>query len=437
MDTKEQLLNRKSIVVAAAGVAVVALIVVCGVRASFVKSGRIAPGVRVAGVDIGGLAPGEARVRVGAWAHRRMTDPIWFAAGERKWKGELGAVGVTPDVDGMMRSAKAIGREGPVLRRVLEGFGISVRSARLPVRYKYDNAKIDELFAKIDRDVAQPPRDARISFRGGERVITPEAPGTSVDSSDSYRLIRNAVEDKKQVVELPILPKVPNVKASELEKVDTVLASFSTRYPAWKKGRTRNIQLAVAAIDGDLIEPGGVFSYNGSVGPRTKQTGFQDAQIYVDGKIIPGTGGGICQVSSTLYNAALLAGLDIAERSHHSMKVPYVPLGRDATVAYGLLDLKIRNNTSAPVYVSAVAAGSRLTIRLYGNGNAKQDVRIITTRPREVLKKNGKTVTAVTVYRVVSENGVDVRKERVSSDKYNPAPPHVPAVEPALKTGRA
>jgi vancomycin resistance protein YoaR len=206
-----------------------------------------------------------------------------------------------------------------------------------------------------------------------------------------------------------------------LSQVDTVLGSFTTRFPAWRRERTTNIRIAANKVDGTVIKPGEDFSYNKIVGPRSKEFGFKDAPIFVRGKLVPGTGGGICQLSSTIYNAVLLSNLKIVERSNHSSTVPYVSLGRDATVAYGLLDFRFRNSTSTPIYISSRMSGSYLHVDIYGASKDKTDVDVVVEK-KGALKAN--------VYRVVKQDGKIISRELVSRDRYRPAEPMVEAPKP-------
>lgn len=394
-----------------------------GVKLGYLRSNKIAPRVTVGDVQVGGLTETEAAAKLKQWSYKRLSDELSFSAGNRKWAGTLRDIGVQVDASGMAHRAYAIGRKGSFLSRMAQGLGLMPCDRHLQIAYKYDWKPATKIFDKISDAVGTPARDAQIVFDDGGRRITPEVPGLTVDFNKSADLIKSAVESGQSSVVLPIVVDTPDVKTADLEQVDTLLARYSTPYKAWRKDRTHNVRLAVERVNGKLVKSGGVFSYNDAVGPRQKINGFKDALIYVRGKIIPGTGGGVCQVSSTLYNAALLANMDILERSHHSMPVPYVPLGRDATVAYGLLDLKFRNNTSAPVYVMARMGPSRVTVDLYGARHAKRDVKIVTSTPTRVAK-GGKTLTTVAVYRVVSDGGTKVHKKRISRDRYLPAAPH-------------
>src|SRR5207248_1922171 len=148
---------------------------------------------------------------------------------------------------------------------------------------------------------------------------------------------------------LPFRAASPKVTADHLGSINTLLAAYSTSMGGSSRNRRHNIQVACQAIDGTVLIPGEVFSYNDTVGPRSERAGFRTAPVIIHGELVPGTGGGVCQVSSTLYNLALLGGLKIVRRSHHQFPVHYVPPGRDATVAYGSLDLRFANSLPHPV----------------------------------------------------------------------------------------
>lgn len=144
------------------------------------------------------------------------------------------------------------------------------------------------------------------------------------------------------------------------------LGSYTTKYNQWQTGRAHNVALAAKAIDGIVIHPGREFSFNGIVGSRNESRGYQNAPVIVEGEYQDGIGGGVCQVSTTVFNAALLANLEITERFAHSKPTGYVPNGMDATVYYGVLDFKFRNNYSSPVEIHASAENGKLDVSIWG-----------------------------------------------------------------------
>jgi vancomycin resistance protein YoaR len=140
------------------------------------------------------------------------------------------------------------------------------------------------------------------------------------------------------------------------------LGAFSTEYKGGSAGRSANIERAAAALDGQWINPGEIFSYNDAVGPTTKRNGFRLARIFINGRDAKGYGGGVCQVSSTLYNALLEAGLPVLERHPHSKAVGYVKPGTDAATSYGVLDLNFENDRPYPLLLRAQAGDGLLTV---------------------------------------------------------------------------
>ena len=163
-----------------------------------------------------------------------------------------------------------------------------------------------------------------------------------------------------------------NLKVKEPE-IEQPIAQYVTHFNPSQVNRTENIRLAAKALDGKLLAPGERFSFNESVGRRTFEAGYKEAMIIEGNKFIPGLGGGVCQVSSTLYNLVNLAHLEILERHHHSLPVDYVPPGQDATVSYRILDFKFRNTTDNYLQIRSLVKGNTLTIQLYTKADANGD----------------------------------------------------------------
>jgi hypothetical protein len=161
------------------------------------------------------------------------------------------------------------------------------------------------------------------------------------------------------------LIEVQDKIAAERAKMPQRIGSFTTYFNASDKNRTQNLRLAAQAINNFQLSPGKQFSFNKTVGPRTPQRGYEKAGIFVNKELVDGYGGGICQVSSTLYNAVRDAGLTVVERHSHSLPVPYVADGKDATVSYGTLDFKFRNNRETPVSLKTSVEGNVLTIEIF------------------------------------------------------------------------
>ena len=188
-----------------------------------------------------------------------------------------------------------------------------------------------------------------------------------------------------------------------------VLGQYVSYYNAALYDRSTNVELAAKSINGKVLMPGEVFSYNATVGPRTAERGFKVATIFVGGETAQGLGGGICQTSSTLYSAVLHADLDIVERTNHSLKVTYVPNGMDATVSWGSLDFKFKNSTKYPIRIQCEYGGGTLKVSVMGTKEDK-------SKSIEVISEgSGSTYNT---YKIYYENGVEVNRKFIARSVY-------------------
>ncbi|PZT56984.1 VanW family protein [Paenibacillus silvae] len=169
-------------------------------------------------------------------------------------------------------------------------------------------------------------------------------------------------------ISLPLYLLKPEVTIDSLkqEGIDRKIIQFSTSLGNSSKGRVHNVSAAAQAINGMILPPGGVFDYEKVIRKAEKEYGFREAPVIVNGRLTPGIGGGICQVSSTVYNAALLTGLDIVERRNHSLPVKYIPKGLDATFASGAINFRFKNNTEKSLLIHAKVQGGRMVVKFFG-----------------------------------------------------------------------
>ena len=195
------------------------------------------------------------------------------------------------------------------------------------------------------------------------------------------------------------------------EEFSDVLGSKTTYYNSSVKGRTTNIRLAAEAINGTVLQPGETFSLNGIVGRRTAAKGYQNAIIFQNGKQVEGLGGGVCQVSSTVYGAVLYADLKVTERSCHQFQVSYTPVSQDAAVYYGSQDFKFVNNTDNPIKIVASAGSGSLSVTIYGT---KTSEKTVTLSSKSSVSGNYKYAS---LYKTVTENGKSTTT-KVNTSKY-------------------
>ncbi|MCB0825038.1 MAG: VanW family protein [Armatimonadetes bacterium] len=223
-------------------------------------------------------------------------------------------------------------------------------------------------------DANQPAFEkARVTFDDGAINRRYEAPSFSLKTEDFPTEVLNAYLEGRDAV-IPLTTAKKSMPDGELDKITTVVSQFTTSFSSGNVSRSTNIKVAAQNINGHILLPGEEFSFNDHLGQRTIAKGYKTAGVYVSGRHDFDVGGGICQVSTTMYNALLLGNMEIESRSPHSLPVPYVPLGRDAAVSFPNPDLKFKNNTDHPMALSATYAPGKLTFRVLGSEKPEEEI---------------------------------------------------------------
>lgn len=299
------------------------------------------------------------------------------------------------------------------LVRTRKELGFNLASST-PVRFSVDQAALKAALNRIAPKFVQEAVDARPYVFKGQVQIKPGASARALDVVTTAGRITKAVEGNPATTKFTIalFKKPPVLTPERLKGINSVLGTMTTRTSDNPK-RNTNIKVAVTFIDGVLLSPGEQFSLNGIVGKRTQERGFRTAPVFVNAEKVPGIGGGVSQVTGTMFNAAAKAGLKINEVNPHSRPVAYLPLGMDATVAYGEKDLKYTNDTKSPVFVEMTFHNQILTATLYGT---KIPGRQISLRPR--VQKLGPGKINAQLYRIIKENGKVIRKEQLFTHRY-------------------
>lgn len=425
---------------------ILGLLVGAGIIAGAVvlpRQDRIAQGVTIRGRPLGGVTTDEARRTIEEAMQALIDRQVALTIGREQRAMPLSALGIATDVPRTLEAAQAVGRRGALFTRVLDAARARSSGVALSPQFQFETATAQDAVQALATAVNVPPIDATARWdAAAQRVlVTPDRQGGALDAKATLALLRDdllaGLNDDARLpaaLALPYRVKAPRVTAEALRAIDTVLGSYTTAYATSTGNRANNVETAARSINGTVLLPGDEFSFNTVVGPRTVAEGFRTAPVIVNGQLQPGVGGGICQVSTTLYNATLLAGLRITQRSHHSLPVHYAPAGQDATVSYGALDFRFANSTDAPVIVETAAAKRRLTIRVLGKG-PKPVIHIersgLATLPGRTVTKKDPTLPAgvqqveqkgssglrVTVTRVFG-TGSTARREVLSTDRY-------------------
>lgn len=265
---------------------------------------------------------------------------------------------------------------------------------------------------KIHNEIYKEPVNAY--YTTNPYVVYPHENG--VDFNISVDEAKAMLNDVKDEYEIPLKYTAPSVTTNMIgtEAFPDLLAKFSTNYNARDTDRTTNLRLAAEKINGTVLMPGETFSYNTVVGERTIAAGYKEAAMYQNGEVVDGLGGGICQISTTLYNAVLYSNLEIVERRNHQFVPSYAKAGRDATVVYGSIDFKFKNTRNYPVKILCTVSGGVAKCEIYGlKENPDYDVEI-TSRVTETTATSIKSET----YKTVRQNGQVISSERINKDTY-------------------
>lgn len=398
----------------------------------------LAEGSIVGVVPVGGLSPEAATKRVRLWWESERTKKTIFKSSvlselppTQRWDhiglgvDDIESIAQVPLQDFWASSQFRVNLKQPA-------------KTVYPVVFVVADDKVAAL-SDFVRERQPAKGSARAVWSKGAVVRTPERPGLKLND-EGYRAEIVSAFQESRAIDIPLTEGDKRIPDAELNKIQNSMAAYSTRFSAGNRPRSSNIALAARKINGFVLMPGEKFSFNGVVGPRTLKAGYRIAGVLVQGRLDEGVGGGICQVSTTLYNAALLANLKMIERKNHSSSVPYVPIGRDCAVSYGQLDLVIENTMPHPVaFASSVGAGT-IEFRVLGIKVPGQEVTIERSRAqswsrgvkyehdpslpygRVRLVDKGGTAHKVTTWRVVKVNGKVVKREALGESYYPGAP---------------
>lgn len=299
-----------------------------------------------------------------------------------------------------------------------------------------ENVKPDDIdLEKIHTEIYKEPQDAYIT----QDPVTVHPNINGVDFAITMDEAKELLKEDKEEYTIPLKITIAEKTLSDLgaEAFPNELGSYSTKFNVSNSNRNNNIKLATNKINGTIILPGETFSYNQTVGKRTIQAGFKEAGAYAGGQVVQEVGGGICQVSSTLYNAVLYANLEIVERSNHHFETSYVAASRDATVSWGTLDFKFKNNRKYPIKVVATCNNGVVSVGIYGIKEEVEYEVIIQSKKlstvyretkyendnsiesgKEVVVQNGHEGCISEAYKIVRLNGETISSTLLSRDKY-------------------
>lgn len=374
------------------------------------------------GLELSGYKAQEAQTRIKDWEEDKLAQNLLLVYNKKEVSVTLKELGITLDFNKVWKS-------------LWEKPGQRIASA-----LKIDSVQAHQILQEKLADFNRSAVDASYTINNDQFVIIPAVPGRVVQV--------DAILDKLQNQSFATLPKqmeIPIVEVAALKTTeqlqtlafDGIVGEYTTRFNVKDQNRSANLTTAAKKLDKTVLLPGQTLSFNETIGQRTAETGYKDAYIIINNEYVQGIGGGICQVSSTLYSAAVLANLPIVERYPHAVVISYIPLGQDATVNYPNLDLKFKNDTASLLYIRTEVKSGFLTIRLYGKKTDKtvrfeqkieKEIEFQTIMRLDSSLPPGKSVQdqagykgyIAQTFRIVKDPSGKESKQLLSRDEYAP-----------------
>ncbi len=407
-------------------------------------STRIMDNISVGGVLLEGLNRQEAESKLKAVIGGGIKNHrLVFQRSDQSWSYSYESLGIKPDIEDAVLRALNVGHSWNPVTRYSTLKRLQQKGLKLTLQYSVDNAKTEAILAAVMNAAGKKPVDARLTIdNNGALTVQPHVNGFAVNMDNLQAQMQeiNLFEDTVIILAgTEILPAV-TTSGMEMLKPTGLVAATTTKFNPNITNRVNNIAIGAKAIHNTLLAPGEEFSFNKIVGPRTADRGFLDANVIVRGKFVLDVGGGICQVSSTLYNSVVKSGLTVTERSPHSLPVPYLPMGADATLVFGAKDFRFKNNTEKYLLIKSSLGRDNLTVQIVGDAaiNYGKTVKIISERisqtpfmtvrvpdptlpqGEEKVDNPGSKGYVVKVYKITTFKDGAATKELVNESRYKP-----------------
>ena len=395
-----------------------------------VSDDRILNRIYINGFGVGGLNKDEARDAI-RQNHSFKNLNLVYEGSDHVYS--LAELGCEFDIDQAIDQALQVGRNEDFIKNISDYVGLKFLddSRTFEVKPQIPQDIEDRIYEDIKSKIERKPENASISI-GSSIDVKKGEEGVKINRDEFRKAIYDAIKPNVDVtVKVPIESVTPEITSDELSRIDGIIGTYRTNFSPNVEGRNENIRLSAQYMNNYLLMPGEVFSYNKVTRLKTVSNGYKNATVIVNGEIEEGLGGGVCQVSSTLYNSVLYSGLEIVQRRPHSIPSSYVNYGRDAVVSDNAIDFKFKNNYDFPVYLKTYVGSSSVTVTIYGNTGSVPEIDIISNvvsvKPRavkyiddpnlekgkEVVKTKGRDEIRSETYVVI--NGV---KKLVSKDRY-------------------
>lgn len=408
----------------------------------------IEKGVFIGTVDVSGMTMAEAEKAVSDYVKTLSGRKLTLEAKNNNTATvTMGQLGLSWDNQNVVEEAVALGKTGNIIKRYKILKDLEHRNEVLPLELSYDNAKIKKYIEDNCLKFNVEPVDGTLVRENGEFKFEGGQTGVEINVSQSADAIEEYLTsdwDKEDAsFELVMETALPRGNEEDFAKIKDVLGTFTTSYSTSGANRSGNVANGCSKINGTLLYPGDTFSTYETISPFTEANGYYMAGSYLNGLVVESLGGGICQVSTTLYNAVLRAELEVLERSNHSMIVTYVDPSADAAISSGTKDFKFKNSLDYPIYIEgSTTSDKKITFTIYGvetrpsnrevSFESKVIQRIDATGEKVVADgshgagyvsvQSAHTGYVAELWKIVKVDGVEESRTQVNDSRYNAVP---------------
>lgn len=379
----KDLKNKKAII----SISIISLLIIVFSIVSFqTHSSKILKGVKIVNIDVGGLTKDEAKNKL---LKSENIKGFKLMLENDRWYIPYNDAGITIYIDEIVDSAYSYNKKSGFFSNFIRTIGGDFgNTTKIPMLFNVKADALNSTLENIKNKIDSSKQNASVTYVDGKVEKIPSKDGIELNTSKTYTKILNNLKNSVFSTELIVTKTKPTVIEEDLKSIDTLLGSYSTVFGGMAN-RSYNIIKSAQDSNGILLKQGDEFSFNKLTGEKTLENGYKNAPVIESGKLVLGTGGGVCQTSSTIFNAALYAGMEIVDRRSHTIPSDYVNLGRDATVFDGSpgQDFVFRNPFKSPVYVKNFVSGNKLISQIFGSKDDEKKIKIITQTI--AVKKNG------------------------------------------------
>ncbi len=409
----------------------------------------IADNVSIGGIDVSGMTRQQAEDAIEAEVEAHLEATFFLTTEADKTVQVSGTdLGLCWGNTDVVEDAMTIGHSGNVLKRYKEKKELETNGKQYSIVYDIDEETATAYLTQHASELGEEKQNNGLVRQDGTFVLTEGHSGMDLDVeasvSDIQEYISSEWDGEEATISLTVVVSEPEGTAEELAKIQDVLGSFNTDFSTSSEARIKNIENAVSFINGTVLYPGEEFSVADAIYPLDASNGYELAGAYENGTTVESYGGGVCQVSTTLYNAVLAAELEVTQRSNHSMLVSYVDPSRDAAIAGDYKDFKFKNNQDVPIYIEGYCEGKNLYFNIYGQET--RDANRVVTFESEIISEAARTFefTATAnpigyiattesahiakqaeLWKIVTVDGVEESREVINTSKYNGTPQKV------------